>query len=122
MDNRQNSQLNCSGQRVLVLTDRAELPAAWMSLPEVTILRRDQLSSVTAAATECRIEILRIIREKQPDSLYELAKLVGKNQAYIYRESKALVELGLLEFEKVEGEGRRRTKPIALFDALILWI
>lgn len=109
------------GRTIAILTDRDDLPDLWHSLPNITIIKKETLGELTSAVTQCRLEILRTIQERSPQSLYELAKMLGKNQAYIYRESKSLVELGLLVFKKEEGEGRRKTKPIVSYDALLFW-
>lgn len=71
-------------------------------------------------ATQCRADILKTISEKSPQSLYELAKLVQKNQAYIYRETKVLQRLGLVEFVKEEAEGRKRVRPQTCYGQIVI--
>lgn|GEM_PF-6283714 len=68
-------------------------------------------SELLKVATQCRTDILKTISKHGPESLYELAKLVQKNQAYIYRETKILEKLGLVDFIKAESGGRKRVRP-----------
>jgi predicted transcriptional regulator len=81
----------------------------------------DSFEDALVVATECRLTLLKIIREKNPDSLYELALLVGKNQAYVYREAKTLQECGFIKLEQLEGVGRKKVRPVSLFDEILLW-
>lgn len=111
-----------TNQRLCVLTTREDLPFALNLNQDLVIRRFDESQELTQVATSCRIELMHLIREKSPESLYELAKLVNKNQAYIYREAKVLRELGLIEFESELRDGRRRVRPVALYDGVLLWI
>lgn len=77
-------------------------------------------SELLQVATECRANILKTISEKQPQSLYELAKLVQKNQAYIYRETKVLQRLGLVDFIKAENQGRKRVRPQTRYAQIVI--
>jgi predicted transcriptional regulator len=81
----------------------------------------EDLDKALIVATPCRLTLIELIRENQPESLYELARMVQKNQAYIYREAKILKECGLIEFEQTQESGRKKVRPISLFDEILLW-
>jgi predicted transcriptional regulator len=66
------------------------------------------------------MDILKTISKHGPESLYELAKLVDKNQAYIYRETKILEKLGLVDFIKAESGGRKRVRPQNRYAQIVL--
>lgn len=87
---------------------------------KVDIKLLDDTHDLLGAATECRVQILKTVIEKSPQSLYELAKILEKNQAYIYREAKLLKRLGLLEFTSSNVDGRKRVQPICLYDEILI--
>lgn len=84
------------------------------------IKRFERRADLLKVATECRADILKTISEKKPQSLYELAKLIRKNQAYIYRETKVLQRLGLVEFVKTEDKGRKRVRPETRYAQIVI--
>jgi predicted transcriptional regulator len=52
------------------------------------------------AMTPQRFALLKIIREKQPESIKELAAITGRDMKNISEDVKALVEMDLLELER----------------------
>ncbi len=86
------------------------------------IEKRNELSfrsmeTLRSILTEKRIELLKTIKHKNPDSLYELAQLVNRDLKSVNTDIKVLSSLGLLSFEK-EASGRKKMKPIVEFDKL----
>ena len=84
--------------------------------------QRDELSfssleSLRKVLTEKRTELLKAIKEKSPESVYELAKLVGRDLKSVNTDLKILKSLGLVSLRK-SNEGRARVKPIVEFDKL----
>lgn len=71
-------------------------------------------------ATESRLKLLETIIKEKPTSLYELAKLVEKDQAYVMREAKVLSALGLIDLQKENSDGRERLKPVSLYDNVVI--
>ena len=69
------------------------------------------------ALTLKKRELLRIIKEKKPASIYELAKMANRSQENVFNDIKFLEELGLVEAVK-ETNGRERIKPYVNFDVL----
>ena len=69
------------------------------------------------ALTLKKRELLRIIKEKKPASIYELAKMANRSQENVFNDIKFLEELGLVETVK-ETNGRERIKPYVNFDVL----
>lgn len=67
--------------------------------------------------TEKRIELLHIIKEKNPDSLYELAQLAQRDLKSVNTDVKILSGLGLVSLKKIIEE-RKKMKPIVDFDTL----
>ncbi len=72
-------------------------------------------------ASEARLKLLQTVIEEKPESLYDLAQKLDKDQAYILREAKILEGLGLLELKSSPNtEGRKKLKPIALYDKVVI--
>ena len=83
---------------------------------------RDELSfssleSLRKVLTGKRTELLKAIKEKSPGSVYELAKLAGRDLKSVNTDLKILKSLGLVSLHK-SNEGRTRVKPIVEFDKL----
>jgi predicted transcriptional regulator len=83
-------------------------------------LRSGSIKTLLQVATENRINLFNSIRDQKPDSLYELAQLLEKDQAYVLREARILEGLGLISLERLEGEGRAKLKPTALYDRIVI--
>lgn len=84
------------------------------------ISKSPSIKAILSVATENRLSMFQTIVTQKPNSLYELAQLLKKDQAYVLREARALEALGLVELRKEIGEGRERLKPIALYDRIVL--
>ena len=57
----------------------------------------DSLEAVRAALTETRLALLRLIRERKPNSVAELARLAKRDFKAVYRDVEALRALGLIQ-------------------------
>lgn len=67
--------------------------------------------------TEKRIQILHIIREKNPPSIYELAKILNRRQENVHSDVMLLSNLGLITINK-EKEGRKKSSLEVKYDTL----
>ena len=61
--------------------------------------------------SEKRLELLRTVKHRKPDSVYELAKLLGRPLRAVQYDVKVLSELGLIELEKNEKKPRKKSGP-----------
>ena len=70
--------------------------------------------------TPRRLELLKIIKHKQPDSIYELAKLSNRDFKSVDTDIKILEKHGLIDTEKIFVKGRTgyKLKPIFDYDKL----
>lgn len=64
--------------------------------------------------TKERLRILRVIREKEPETIYALAKLLQRPYANVFKDVKKLAELELIDLGKEKGG----TRPKAKYDRL----
>ncbi len=71
--------------------------------------------------TDKRLELLHVIKQKEPDSIYELAQLVNRDFKSVSADLTILHDLGLLSLEKTHDE-RERVKPIIEFEKISMEI
>lgn len=67
--------------------------------------------------TNQRIRLLQVIREKKPESISELARLLDRSQSNVSNDVKYLEEIGLLELEEKKGPILHK-KPIVDYDVV----
>ncbi len=67
--------------------------------------------------TEKRIEMLHAIRQKKPESIYDLAKFLNRDLKSVNTDLAVLKRLDLVQLEK-QKRGRTRVVPRVLFDRM----
>ncbi len=77
----------------------------------------ENIATLRKTLTEKRLELLQVIRQKQPSSVYGLAHLVNRDLKSVNTDLKGLVSLGLVELE-ANNEARKKVKPIVTYDKL----
>jgi predicted transcriptional regulator len=82
----------------------------------------ESLEVMRKAITPERVKILKVIKEKHPESIYELAKLLHRNLKNVSDDVHYLAELGLIELEKGKSNGREKTIPIVNYSKILLEI
>lgn len=108
-------------KRCIITTAKASAKKWPDEEASTVILRFDDFDEALTVATPCRLTLLKIIREQKPESLYELALLIDKNQAYVYREAKILKDFGMIGLDQSNEVGRKKVRPVSLFDEIVLW-
>ncbi len=78
------------------------------------------LSLFAKILSDIRREILACIQIENPQSIYELAQKLGKDQGYISKEIKALNGLGLIDLVSDVKDGRERLLPVLKFDRIVI--
>jgi predicted transcriptional regulator len=92
------------------LTDFAE---TWKKLEAGKGVKKEEgiyfesVDAMRSVLTNKRLLILKTIKEKEPGSVYELAKLLNRDQKNISQDIKLLAEVGLVTLEKTEKEKKR---------------
>jgi predicted transcriptional regulator len=79
------------------------------------IARREGVyfSSIEAARnllTPSRLALLQVVRARRPGSIYELAKLVGRDLKNVQGDLKLLEQYGLVRLDRARRTGKRRVK------------
>jgi predicted transcriptional regulator len=84
------------------------------------------VTSIAAARnllTHNRLALLRTIRNKRPGSIYELAKLIGRDLKNVQDDLRLLETYGLVRMANGTRAGNRRVRvPQAVFDQIALKI
>ncbi len=65
------------------------------------------LEAVRNLLTEKRLEILHVIREKHPKSIYQLAKLTKRNFRNVYDDVQTLKYYGLIKMKKSASRSKK---------------
>jgi predicted transcriptional regulator len=84
----------------------------------MTLISFPDYETLGKAITGARLELLNAIRKKKPNSIQELARIVGRDFKNIYTDVKFLYEYGLIDLK--EKGPRKASKPIAKFSELVL--
>lgn len=79
------------------------------------------LASARRAITSKRLELIKVVKAKNPASVYQLAKLLGRDARNVSHDLAYLEELGLISTHTTKS-GRTRTMITANYDAILFEI
>jgi len=79
------------------------------------------LGAMRKVLTEERLRIVKTIKKEHPSSIYELAKILGRDVKNTFDDVQFLTQAGLLELRK-KKEGREKTTPMVKYDKILLEI
>ncbi len=75
----------------------------------------DSVKSFHNSLTTNKIQILRIISQFKPESVYQLANMIEREANHVLNDCRYLESLGFIKLEKTKS-GRRSLKPVLSFD------
>ncbi|MFV1951374.1 MAG: ArsR family transcriptional regulator [Nitrospinota bacterium] len=81
----------------------------------------ENLDTFRRALTEKRLEILHVIKEKHPSSVYALAKILDRNIKNVTEDLEYLKEIELVEIKRSK-EKRKRVIPQVNYDTVAVEI
>ncbi len=90
-----------------------DFAATWKKLEAGKRVKKEEgiyfesVDAMRSVLTNKRLLILKTIKEKEPGSVYELAKLLNRDLKNISQDIKLLAEVGLVTLEKIEKEKKR---------------
>jgi len=79
------------------------------------------LEALRKVLTEKRLELLHVIKEQEPDSVYELAKILKRDIKNVNDDLELLKDIGLVSITKAR-KGRGRVIPRVNYDKIQLEI
>lgn len=80
----------------------------------------ESLDLVDSFINPMKAKIIRSIQKHSPASIYEIAKILNKDQGYIQKEVKFLEGLGILKVESIKDNGRTKSVPTVIYDKFII--
>ena len=72
------------------------------------------LEAVRNLLTERRLELLHAVREKHPHSIYQLARLTGRNFRNVYDDVQILKTYGLIHLGKLPKKRQRSNRSLSV--------
>ncbi|MHA1988902.1 MAG: HVO_A0114 family putative DNA-binding protein [Promethearchaeota archaeon] len=69
-----------------------------------------------------KARLLHICKTKQPASIYELAKLLGRDFKAVRQDIKVLEKFGFIELISSHKQGRERLRPVVDADQVIITV
>jgi predicted transcriptional regulator len=106
---------------------RKELKETWKRIERGKEVKKheglyfENLETMRKVLTEERLRILRQVKKNHPSSIYELAKLLGRDIKNTFDDVQFLSQVGLLQLKKTK-DGREKTTPIVSYDKILLEI
>ncbi len=84
--------------------------------------KESEISSLRGLFSDEKARILNICKNKKPESIYELAKLLGRDFKAVRHDVKILEQFGFIELISSHKSGRERLRPIVDADQVIITI
>ncbi|MFZ3138976.1 MAG: hypothetical protein WA126_16465 [Thermodesulfovibrionales bacterium] len=81
----------------------------------------ESIDTMSKVLTNKRLTILKVIKEEEPNSVYALAKLLGRDLKNVNQDLKMLVDIGLVTVESVKDD-KKRIVPHVEYDKILLEI
>jgi len=79
----------------------------------------ENLETMRKILTDRRLEILKVIKEKKPSSIYQLAQLLKRDLKNVNEDLRLLEQSGLVSLKKSKTD-RERITPTVNYDAIQL--
>lgn len=80
----------------------------------------ESLDAIRSVLTDKRLQLWRVIRDRKPQSISALAKMVSRGFRGVHRDLKLLETLGIVSLKKSKGSRGDLQHPISLADKLVL--
>ncbi|MBF0463918.1 MAG: ArsR family transcriptional regulator [Nitrospirae bacterium] len=81
----------------------------------------DDIDTLRKTLTDGRMKILKGIKKYNPQSIYELAKILDRDIKNTFDDVQFLAEMGLIELKKTKN-GREKTTPTVSYDNILVEI
>lgn len=81
----------------------------------------ENLDVMRRVLTEERLRILKTIKKEHPSSIYQLAKMLGRDIKNTFDDVQYLTQAGFIELKKTK-EGREKATPLVKYDKILLEI
>ena len=80
------------------------------------------ISSLRQLLSNEKARLLHITKTKEPESIYKLAKLLGRDFKAVRKDIKLLEQFGFIELISSHKQGRERLRPVVDADQIVVTI
>ena len=80
--------------------------------------KNPDISMLRSMLSHEKARLLHTLKAKQPNSLYELAKLLGRDFKSVRQDIRLLEQLGFVEMIPIHKGNRHKLKPLLVLDEL----
>ena len=87
-----------------------------------SVVSFESLKAMRKFITDERLRILKTIKKHHPQSIYELARILGRDTKNVSDDVHYLADMGLIEIEKAKTNGREKTTPVVNYEKILLEI
>ena len=87
-----------------------------------TTKKESGISSLRHLLSNEKARLLHICKTKQPASIYELAKLLGRDFKAVRQDIRVLEQFGFVELISSHKHGRERLRPIVDADQVVITV
>jgi len=84
--------------------------------------KNSEISQIRNLLSNEKARLLHICKTKQPESIYGLAKLLGRDFKAVRQDIKILEQFGFIELVTSHKQGRERLRPIVDAEKVIITI
>jgi len=84
--------------------------------------KNSEISNLRQLLSNEKARLLHICKTKQPESIYQLAKLLGRDFKAVRYDIKILEEFGFVELISSHKQGRERLRPVVDADQVVITI
>jgi len=81
----------------------------------------ESVDDMRKVLTNKRLTILKVIKEEEPKSVYELARVLGRDLKNVNQDLKMLVDIGLVTVEAIKDD-KKRIVPHVQYDKILIEI
>ncbi len=72
------------------------------------VLSVPDAAAISKVLSPERIRIMQAVRDKKPESIRQLAKLLGREQSNVQKDVQELAELGVIQLKRTRKKGQKR--------------
>ncbi|MSS74470.1 hypothetical protein EXS72_02410 [Candidatus Pacearchaeota archaeon] len=76
------------------------------------------IASLRSLLSNEKMKIIHTIKTKNPNSIYNLAKIVGRDFKAVSEDIKLLEQFGIIDLIKEKTGNRERLKPVLIIDSI----
>ena len=89
---------------------------------KTTKKQESEVTSLRHLLSNEKARLLHICKTKEPSSIYELAKLLGRDFKAVRQDIKLLEKFGFIELISSHKHGRERLRPVVDADEIVITI